>query len=161
MKEELKEAPVQNREFSACISKHQCEMSAQYRKPEFLRLITALFGYDITKGLTSSTSNEKIYWTIMERFRDSENDKVVLATIGSTLQICTTLATTPKNDETGKCEKFDFARFCGFVKRLYCCDLRGYDYGEIGDFRYHVMSYLKGRSAMERGECDGIVPPQQ
>ena len=161
MKEELKEAdPVQNREFSSCISKHQYDMSARYRKPEYLRLMTALFGYDITKGLDSSTSSEKIYWTLMERFRDSENDKVVLATIGSTLQVCKTLATTPKNDERDECEKFDFVKFCGFVKRLYGCDLSWYNYGEIGDFRYHVMAYLKGRSAIERGECDGVVTPK-
>lgn len=143
---------AKSQEFSDCIWTHHYNLGKPYQKPEYLRLITALFGYDITKGLTSAMSDDKIYQTIMERFRDSENDKVVLATIGSTLQICTTLATSPKNANTGEGAKFDFEKFRCFVKRLYGCDLSGYDYDEIGDFRYHVMAYLKGRTQKERDE---------
>lgn len=144
-------ATAKNQEFSDCICTHRYNLEKPYQKPEYLRLITALFGYDITKGLTTAMSDDKIYWTIMERFRDSENDKVVLATIGSVLQICATLATPPR-DTNQPAENLDFEKFCSTVQRLYGCDLRGYDYGEVGDFRYHVMAYLKGRSTKERKE---------
>ena len=142
---------MRNREFNECISTLKYEMDAPYKKKEYLRLITALFGYDITKGLSASMSDDKIYLTLMERFRDSENDKVVLATIGSVLQICATLATPPR-DPNQPAEGLDFEKFCSSVQRLYGCDLRGYDYGEVGDFRYHVMAYFKGRSTKERNE---------
>ena len=142
---------VTNQEFSDCICTHRYNLEKPYQKPEYLRLITALFGYDITKGLTSAMSDDKIYWTIIERFRDIENDKVVLATIGSVLQICETLATPPR-DTNQPAENLDFEKFCSIVQRLYGCDLRGYNYGEVGDFRYHVMAYLKGRTQKERNE---------
>ena len=144
---------IRNREFDECISTHRYNLEKPYQKPEYLRLITALFGYDITKGLSASMSDDKIYWTIMERFRDSENDKVVLATIGSVLQICATLATPPR-DTNQPAENLDFEKFCSTVQRLYGCDLRGYDYGEVGDFRYHVMAYLKGRTQKERDDVE-------
>lgn len=142
---------IRNREFDECICTHRYNLEKPYQKPEYLRLITALFGYDITKGLTTAMSDEKIYWTIMERFRDSENDKIVLATIGSVLQICATLATPPR-DTNQPAENLDFEKFCSTVQRLYGCDLRDYNYGEVGDFRYHVMAYLKGRSTKDRVE---------
>ena len=119
-----------------------------YRKPEFIRLMTALFGYDLTKGLDSSVSDNKLWWTIADRFDNIENDKVVLATIGSVLQICETLAWQKLPGRTGV---LDFNKFCEFVKRLYGCDLSGYSQS-VGDFRYHVMAYLKGRSTKERNE---------
>lgn len=142
-------------EFSECLCCHNNVTRACYGKAAYLHLLTALFGYDITKGLTSETSDDKIYWTIMKRFRDSENDKVVLATIGSTLQICKTLSQKDILDneaKTADAEQIAFEKFCGFVRRLYGCDLSGYNKNEIEDFRYHVMAYLKGRTQKERDE---------
>ena len=142
-------------EFSECLCCHNNETRAFCGKAAYLRLLTALFGYDLTKGLTSATSDDKIYWTIRERFRDSENDKVVLATIGSTLQICETLSQKSLLDneaKTAEAERIAFEKFCGFVRRLYGCDLSGYNKNDIEDFRYHVMAYLKGRTQKERNE---------
>ena len=142
-------------EFCECIDIHNVETGALCGKPAFLRLITALFGYDITKGMTSSMSDGKIRQLLAERFRETDNDKVVLATIGSTLQICATLATNPLGGQ--EAGHMDFKKFCGFVKRLYGCDLSGYDPTEIQDFRYHVMAYLKGRTLKEREVTRDVV----
>ena len=136
--------PYIHQEFMDCICSHR----ADYRKPEFIRLLTALFGYDITKGLDSSVSETKLWWTVADRFDNCENDKVVLATIGSVLQICETLAWQKLPGRTGE---LDFIKFCEYVKRLYGCDLSGYS-PSVGDFRYHVMAYLKGRTTKERNE---------
>lgn len=143
-----------NEEFSDCIYRHFHDTRALLGMSEYLRLITALFGYDITKGLTPSTSEKQILHTIPQRFRDCENDKVVIATIGSVLQICKTLATTPLGEQGAG--TLDFKKFCSYVSRLYGCDLHGYDANAIEDFRYHVMAYLKGRKEQER--ADGQKP---
>ena len=139
---ELRADPYIHQEFMDCFYSHKPD----YRKPEFIRLLTALFGYDITKGLDSSVSDNKLWWTVADRFDNCENDKVVLATIGSVLQICETLAWQKLPGRTGV---LDFNKFCEYVKRLYGCDLSGYSQS-VGDFRYHVMAYLKGRSNQER-----------
>lgn len=147
-KRESIECLPQNVEFFDCILGHHNDTRALKGIVEYLHLVTALFGYDITKGLTSSTSEGKMLQTIMDRFCDSENDKVVLATIGSVLSICKILATIPLGEQNAG--YMDFSKFCDFVSRLYGCDLSGYNPSEIQDFRYHVMAYLKGRTEAER-----------
>ena len=142
------ESYMPHREYWDCINRHYGEND----KLDFLHLATALFGYDITKGMTVNMTKDKILGCMWERFGnvavDMDNDKVVLASIGSTLQICATLATpVPGANGAGQ---MNFKLFCGFVERLYGCDLSDYDPVEIDDFRYHVMAFLKGRSSRER-----------
>ena len=144
-----------NMEFWKCISRHYDDtgafkdvMGAFKGNSAFLRLVTALFGYDITKGVSSSDPSGSMLTNILQKFGDSDNDKVVLASIGSTLQICATLAT-PVLGGPGA-GQMNFKLFCSFVERLYGCDLSDYDPDEIKDFRYHVMAFLKGRSSKER-----------
>ena len=139
-----------NTEFWECISRHHDDTGAFKGNSAFLRLVTALFGYDITKGVSSSDPSGSMLTNIMQKFRDSDNDKVVLASIGSTLQICATLATPVSRPDAPIAEQMNFRLFCGFVERLYGCDLSDYDPDEIKDFRYHVMAFLKGRSSKER-----------
>lgn len=155
----------ENREFYACLDKWDAETKPIYHgMTDYVRILTALFGYDLTKKLTGDDSEWRIKTTVHERFCNPENDKVVLATIGSVLQICKILSSKliPQSETVPQARvEFDFEKFCQFVERLYGCNLRGHTHHEVGDFRYHVMAYLKGRSAMERGECDGVVPPRQ
>ena len=113
---------------------------------EYLRNLTALVGYDITKGLnTECMDNDTISDKISHRFDDVRNDKVVLANIGSVLQICKMLATSQYPGQPGEGDNcdFDVLKFYEFVKKLYGVDLNGHG-NWIKDYRFHVMSHLKG-----------------
>ena len=117
---------------------------------EYLRNLTALIGYDITKGLNpENMDNDTISDKISYRFDDVRNDKVVLANIGSVLQICKMLATSQYPGQPGEGDNcdFDVLKFYEFVKKLYGVDLNGHG-NWIKDYRFHVMSYLKGEKTV-------------
>lgn len=121
----------------------------KYWNDEFLRNVTALIGYDLVKNVSTKDSTLMIN-RIVDNFDDITNDKVVLNSIGSVLQVCKMLATSLEDDMF-----FDFAKFCDMVKKLYDVDLS--DHGEeIKDYRYHVMAYLKGRTRKERLESSRL-----
>ena len=146
-----REKPIWYREFQKFLLNIRVRTNATFGREsnggnysqllnEYLRNLTALLGYDITKGLSPETDLETINEKIINRFDDVRNDKVVLANVGSILQVCKLLSTSCYPGQ--QCE-FDDAYFRKLVNRLYDTNLGEYG-SEIKDFRYHVMSHLKG-----------------
>lgn len=129
-----------------------CRYSGKVWPEEFIRNVTALIGYELTKNINTDNYSkfDKIKDVVVSRFDDAMTDKVVLATIGSILQVCKMLACevrsvapdTPNHKDSYVIE-FDRDKFNGFVKKLYGVDISGYP-EHVKDFRYHVMAYLNG-----------------
>ena len=129
-----------------------CRYAGKVWPEEFIRNVTALIGYELTKNINTDNYSkfDKIKDVVVSRFDDTVTDKVVLATIGSILQVCKMLACevrsvapdTP-NHKDGYVIEFDRNKFNGFVKKLYGVDISGYP-EHVKDFRYHVMAYLNG-----------------
>lgn len=129
-----------------------CRYAGKVWPEEFIRNVTALIGYELTKNINTDNYSkfDKIKDVVVSRFDDTVTDKVVLATIGSILQVCKMLACevrsvapdTPNNKD-GYVIEFDRDKFNGFVKKLYGVDISGYP-EHVKDFRYHVMAYLNG-----------------
>ena len=129
-----------------------CFYAGKMWPEEFIRNVTALIGYELTKNINTDNYSkfDKIKDVVVSRFGDATNDKVALATVGSILQVCKMLACevrsvapdTP-NHKDGYVIEFDRDKFNGFVKKLYGVDISGYP-EHVKDFRYHVMAYLNG-----------------
>lgn len=119
---------------------------------EFMRNVTALFSFDLTRHIRPDNCRnkfDKMSDAIVKRFDDRACDNTVLANIGSVLQIIKMLACVRRDNVQdhptphGYEYVIDYNKYWSMIKQLYGIDLSDTP-KYTNDHRYHLMAALKG-----------------
>lgn len=119
---------------------------------EFMRNVTALFSFDLTRHIRPDSCRNKfdrMSDMIVKRFDDRTGDNTVLANIGSVLQIIKMLACERRDNVQdhptphGYEYVIDYNKYWSMIKQLYGIDLSDTP-KYTNDHRYHLMAALKG-----------------
>lgn len=119
---------------------------------EFMRNVTALFSFDLTRNIHPDCCKNKfdrISDQIVKRFDDRTKDNTVLSNIGSVLQVCKMLACVRRDNVQdhptphGYEYVIDYNKYWSMIKKLYGIDLSDTP-KYTNDHRYHLMAALKG-----------------
>jgi hypothetical protein len=119
---------------------------------EFMRNVTALFSFDLTRNIRPDCCKNKfdrISDLIVKRFDDRSGDNTVLSNIGSVLQIVKMLACVRRDNVQdhptphGYEYVIDYNKYWSMIKKLYGIDLSDTP-KYTNDHRYHLMAALKG-----------------
>lgn len=128
-----------------------CTHNATSWAEEFMRNVTALFSYDITRNIHTDTVNkyDRLETTLIGRLDDRSRDNTVLSNIGSVLQIIKMLACVRRDNVQdhptphGYEYVIDYNKYWSMIKQLYGIDLSDTP-KYTNDHRYHLMAALKG-----------------
>ena len=119
---------------------------------EFMRNVTALFSFDLTRNIHPDCCKykfDRISDQIVSRFDDRTKDNTVLSNIGSVLQVCKMLACVRRDNVQdhptphGYEYVIDYNKYWSMIKKLYGIDLSDTP-KYTNDHRYHLMAALKG-----------------
>jgi hypothetical protein len=119
---------------------------------EFMRNVTALFSFDLTRHIRPDNCRNKfdrMSDAIVKRFDDRTGDNTVLSNIGSVLQIIKMLACVRRDNVQdhptphGYEYVIDYNKYWSMIKQLYGIDLSDTP-KYTNDHRYHLMAALKG-----------------
>ena len=119
---------------------------------EFIRNVTALFSFDLTRNIHPDCCRNKfdrMSDMIVSRFDDRTRDNTVLSNIGSVLQICKMLSCVRRDNVQdhptphGYEYVIDYNKYWSMIKQLYGIDLSDTP-KYTNDHRYHLMAALKG-----------------
>lgn len=119
---------------------------------EFMRNVTALFSFDLTRHIRPDNCKNKfdrISCQIVKRFDDRTGDNTVLSNIGSVLQVIKMLACVRRDNVQdhptphGYEYVIDYNKYWSMIKQLYGIDLSDTP-KYTNDHRYHLMAALKG-----------------